>query len=50
MVEEVFKVKGKVEKLEYYEVALESPDKKKIAANVAPDGKILKSSEEKKKE
>lgn len=50
MVEEVYKVKGKDEKMEYYEIALETSEKKKVAMDVAPDGKILKSSEEKKKD
>jgi uncharacterized membrane protein YkoI len=42
LVEEVYKVTGKTEKLEYYEVALVTADKKKVEVHVAADGKILK--------
>jgi uncharacterized membrane protein YkoI len=47
MIEEVYKVKGKDEKLEYYEVAVVTADKKKVEVLVAPDGKIVKAGEEK---
>ena len=50
LVEEVYKVEGKEDKFEYYEVALVTADKKKVEAHVAKDGKILKAKEEKKKE
>jgi uncharacterized membrane protein YkoI len=50
LIEEVYKVKDKKDKLEYYEVALVTSDKKKVGVNVAPDGKILKATEEKKKD
>jgi uncharacterized membrane protein YkoI len=49
MVEEVYKIKGKDEKMEYYEIALETSDKKKASADVAPDGKILKTAVQKEK-
>jgi hypothetical protein len=49
MVEEVYKIKGKDEKLEYYEIALETSDKKKASADVAPDGKIIKTAIQKEK-
>jgi uncharacterized membrane protein YkoI len=49
LIEEVYKVKGKTEKLEYYEVALVTADKKKLEVHVASDGKILKGEEEGKK-
>jgi uncharacterized membrane protein YkoI len=50
MVEEVYKIKDKTDKLEYYEVALVTADKKKMEVNVAPDGKIINAKEEKAKE
>jgi uncharacterized membrane protein YkoI len=50
MVEEVYKVKGKTEKLEYYEIAIVTSENKKVGLDVAADGKILKSTEEKKKD
>jgi hypothetical protein len=50
LVEEVYKVEGREDKFEYYEVALVTADKKKVEAHVAKDGKILKAKEEKKKE
>lgn len=42
LIEEVIKVKDKKEKLESYEVLLETTDKKKFEVLVAPDGKITK--------
>jgi hypothetical protein len=42
LIEEVYKVKGKKEELESYEVALEAADGKKLEVLVAPDGKYLK--------
>jgi Putative beta-lactamase-inhibitor-like, PepSY-like len=48
---EITEVKGKDEKLEGYEIVLETADKKEVEVTVAPDGKILEDSgEEKKKE
>jgi len=48
---EITEVKGKDEKLEGYEITLETADKKSVEVTVAPDGKILEdSTEEKKKE
>jgi hypothetical protein len=42
VVEEVIKVKDKVEKLEYYEVLLTTAGKKKFEVQVAPGGKVVK--------
>ena len=51
VVEEVIKVKDKVEKLEYYEILLTTAGKKKFEVQVAPDGKIVKEeSKDKKKD
>ncbi|HJZ58875.1 MAG TPA: PepSY-like domain-containing protein [Gemmataceae bacterium] len=47
---EVTEVKGKEEKLEGYEIVLETADKKEVEVMVAPDGKILEDSGEKKEE
>ena len=48
---EIMEVKGKDDKLEGYEIELETADKKEVEVTVAPDGKILEdSTEEKKKE
>lgn len=47
MVEEVYKVKDKKETLESYEVAVVTADKKQYEVYVAPDGKLLKATEEK---
>ena len=47
---EVTEVKGKTEKLEGYEVNLETADKKEVEVTVAPDGKILEDSGDKKDE
>ena len=49
-VEEVYKVKDKKDKLQYYEVELVTADKKKLELNVARDGKILNTKEIKAKE
>jgi uncharacterized membrane protein YkoI len=49
-VEEVYKIKDKKEKLESYEVNLVTADKKVLELDVAPDGKILKTTEKKAKE
>jgi hypothetical protein len=49
MIEEVIKVKDGKEKLEYYEVLLETADKKKFEVSVAPDGKVLKVEDKNKK-
>jgi hypothetical protein len=46
-IEEVYKVKAKKETLESYEIAVVTPEKKKLEVHVAPDGKIKKASEEK---
>ena len=46
MIEEVYKVKDKEEKLEYYEVAVVTAEKKKLEVLVAPDGKIVKAGKE----
>ena len=48
---EIMEVKGKDDKLEGYEIELETADKKHVEVTVAPDGKILEdSTDEKKKE
>jgi uncharacterized membrane protein YkoI len=49
LVEEVIQVKDKEEKLAYYEVLLTTADKKKLEAEVASDGKILKETSKDKK-
>jgi uncharacterized membrane protein YkoI len=49
MIEEVIKVKDNKEKLEYYEVLLETADKKKFEVSVAPDGKVVKVEDKNKK-
>lgn len=49
MIEEVFKVSGEKEKLEYYEVLLETAAKKKLEVSVTPEGKFTKE-EDKSKE
>lgn len=41
IVEEIFKVAGKQEKLAYFEVLLTTTDKKAYEVQLAPDGKIL---------
>jgi uncharacterized membrane protein YkoI len=41
---EITEVKDKVEKLEGYEIVLETADKKEVEVTVAPDGKILEDS------
>lgn len=38
---EITEVKGKEEKLEGYEIVLETADKKEVEVTVAPDGKLL---------
>jgi hypothetical protein len=50
MIEEVFKVTDGKEKLEYYEVLLETKDKKKFEVSVTPEGKINKEEDKNKKE
>jgi ribosomal protein L11 len=47
---EIAEVKGKDEKLEGYEVTLETVDKREVEVTVAPDGKILEDSGEKKQD
>src|SRR5262245_30433243 len=47
---EITEVKGKDEKLEGYEIVLETADKKEQEITIAPDGKILEDSGEKKEE
>lgn len=47
---EVTEVKDKKEQLEGYEIVLVTADKKDVEVTVAPDGKILEDSGEKKKE
>ena len=47
---EITEVKGKEEKLEGYEIVLETADKKEVELTVAPDGKILEDSSDEKKE
>ena len=52
---EITDVKGKDEKLEGYEIVLETADKKEVEVTIGPDGKVLEDStdpknEEKKKE
>jgi hypothetical protein len=49
MIEEVIKVKDNKETLEYYEVLLETAEKKKFEVSVAPDGKIQKVEDKNKK-
>src|SRR5262249_52002850 len=49
LIEEVIKVAGDKEKLEYYEAHLETGDKKEVEVSVLPDGK-LKTAEAKKEE
>jgi hypothetical protein len=46
----ITEVKGKDEKLEGYEIVLDTADKKEVEVTVAPDGKILEDSGEKKDE
>jgi uncharacterized membrane protein YkoI len=48
--EEVIKVSGKDEKLEYYEVLLVTDGKKTVEVEIAADGKILKEEEKKEKD
>jgi uncharacterized membrane protein YkoI len=48
MIEEVYKVKDKKEKLAYYEVAVVTADKKKLEVLVAPDGTFVKEEEKEK--
>jgi len=45
---EVTEVKGKEEKLEGYEINLVTADKKEVEVTIAPDGKVLEDSSEKK--
>lgn len=45
---EITDVKGDKEKLEGYEIVLETADKKEVEVTVAPDGKILEDSTDKK--
>jgi len=47
---EITDVKGKDEKLEGYEVVLETSDKKEVEVTVAPNGKIIEDSGETKEE
>ena len=47
---QITEVKGKDEKLEGYEVVLDTADKKEVEVTVAPDGKILEDSTDKKNE
>jgi hypothetical protein len=46
MVEEVIKVEAGKEKLDYYEVHLETPDKKEIEVKIAPDGSLKEEDKE----
>jgi NADPH:quinone reductase-like Zn-dependent oxidoreductase len=46
---EITEVKGKDEKLEGYEIVLETADKKEVEIPVAPDGKVLEDSTDEKK-
>jgi uncharacterized membrane protein YkoI len=50
MIEEVIKVKGGKEKLEYYEVLLVTAEGQRFEVGVAPDGKIVKTEDKNKKE
>jgi uncharacterized membrane protein YkoI len=50
MIEEVIKVKGGKEKVEYYEVLLVSAEGRRFEVSVAPDGKVLKTEDKNKKE
>jgi len=45
---EVTEIKGKEEKLEGYEINLVTADKKEVEVTIAPDGKVLEDSTEKK--
>jgi hypothetical protein len=45
---EIMEVKGKEDKLEGYEIVLETADKKEVEVTIAPDGKVLEDSTEKK--
>jgi hypothetical protein len=47
---EITEVKGKEEKLEGYEIVLVTADKKEVEVTIAPDGKVLEDSTEKKEE
>ncbi len=42
VVEEVYKVNGDEEKMEYYEIAFTTADKKKMEVLITPEGKITK--------
>jgi uncharacterized membrane protein YkoI len=45
---EITEIKGKEEKLEGYEINLVTADKKEVEVTIAPDGKVLEDSSEKK--
>src|SRR5262245_34280924 len=47
---EITEVKNKKEVLEGYEIVLETADKKEVEITIAPDGKVLEDSGEKKEE
>ena len=49
LIEEVIKVKGGKEKLEYYETLLETAQGKRLEAIVGPDGRFLKEEDKSKK-